>query len=428
MPSLKLPPIRQESACTQAQCHLEKRNRGRAPFPSSRRKNWAKCNAALLRHWSWVRVPPDPSAVPSLYAPTRGKGQCPKNRRALSCLLMEAQMPKGTMPFAKTASGLPLSRAAKQVAAFLSFKRIEGYSAGAYASRASRLGCLIAWAQGAGVETLDADSLRSFFAYLRTAHEDKAAGPRFGDERSIGSRPLSTATIATYHANLKTFFAWLVEEGVLESSPMERVPKPIDRPDQIRPFTQEQVQAIRRAAHTARERAVFCLLLDTGMRVSELCGLHIADVDLSAGAAWIARGKGGKGRSVPFSGETRKAIYSYLKQRGGIDVLREEDPLLVAETGPTAGEALGTQGVHRMVQVWGQRAGLSGVRCSPHTFRHTFAVMFLRAGGNAFTLKAILGHETLSTTQKYVALAEADVARQHAQFSPVAALSRKGTR
>lgn len=331
-------------------------------------------------------------------------------------------MPKGPMPFAKTASGLPLSRAAKQVAAFLSFKRIEGYSAGAYASRASRLGCLIAWAQGAGVEVLDADSLRSFFAYLRTGHE---GGARFGDERSIGSRPLSTATIATYHANLKTFFAWLVDEGVLESSPMDRVPKPIDRPDQIRPFTKEQVQAIRKAARTPRERAIFCLLLDTGMRVSELCGLRIGDIDLSAGAAWIAQGKGGKGRSVPFSGETRKAIYSYLKQRGGIDVLSEDDPLLVAETGATAGEAIGRDGVHRIVQVWGRRAGVSGVRCSPHTFRHTSAVMFLRAGGNAFALKAILGHETLSTTQKYVALADADIARQHAQFSPVASLSRK---
>jgi site-specific recombinase XerD len=77
------------------------------------------------------------------------------------------------------------------------------------------------------------------------------------------------------------------------------------------------------------------------------------------------------------------------------------------------------EGTLQMVRRWGRCAGFSRSRLSPHTFRHTFAVTFLRLGGDVFTLKAILGHESLTMVNRYVALAQADVMRKHAQFSPL---------
>ena len=85
--------------------------------------------------------------------------------------------------------------------------------------------------------------------------------------------------------------------------------------------------------------------------------------------------------------------------------------------------------VAKLLKRLNNHAKVWGVRVSPHTFRHTFAVMFLRSGGQVFTLKQILGHESLSMTNRYVAVAQADVTAQHRQFSPVDALiggKRKG--
>lgn len=87
-----------------------------------------------------------------------------------------------------------------------------------------------------------------------------------------------------------------------------------------------------------------------------------------------------------------------------------------------------TNGLYQLVARWGEISGIEGVRVSPHTFRHTFAVSFLRAGGNVFTLKETLGHNSLTIVNRYVAIAQADNTRQHAQFSPVSRLKASGAR
>lgn len=95
-----------------------------------------------------------------------------------------------------------------------------------------------------------------------------------------------------------------------------------------------------------------------------------------------------------------------------------DDPVFISERGDGAGNKLTRWGARQVIERLGKTAGLQSVRCSPHTFRHTFAVEFLRAGGNVFTLKQLLGHTGLQVTQRYVALAQADIQSQHRQFSP----------
>jgi integrase/recombinase XerC len=268
-----------------------------------------------------------------------------------------------------------------------------------------------------------ATELRAFFAYLNTAHE--TADGRWGDANR--SRPMRPAGVKFYFSRLRTFFAFLVEEGALDSSPMERLKPPIIRQDQVQPFTREQQEALRLAARRSRDprrnEAILLLLLDTGLRASELCGLRVKDLDL-AGRRCYVLGKGNKHRAVYFGSVAARALGAYLRE-----VRREpEAPLFIAERGPGVGEPFTRSGLLQLMKRLGKAAKLEACRCSPHTFRHTFAVEFLRAGGNVFSLKELLGHTTLTMTQRYVALAQADIENQHRKFSPADRLRKPARR
>ena len=255
--------------------------------------------------------------------------------------------------------------------------------------------------------------IRAFFHYVNVGH--KEPGGRWGNPQQ--TRPVTPRTVKDYHSTLRTLFKWIVAEGGLESSPMERIPVPVDRADEIEPFTEQQVLQMRSAAKQSRQalrdEAIVAFLVDTGVRASEICGLRFADVDLSAKRATV-EGKGGKSRPVYFGRITARALWQYLKMDG-----REPtEPLFQSERG----EALTRSGLQQLVERLARTANLTGVRASPHTFRHTFAIGFLRNGGNQFSLMSLLGHTNLQMTARYVKLAQADVENQHRQFSPADAI------
>ncbi|MDQ3815506.1 MAG: tyrosine-type recombinase/integrase [Armatimonadota bacterium] len=264
-----------------------------------------------------------------------------------------------------------------------------------------------------GYEVCGVSELRQFFSYLSRGHEE--AGGRWGNAQL--TRPMRPVTVATYHKHVRTLFSWIVTEGILESSPMDRIPPPVVRSDQVRPFTPDQDRAILEAAqrsrHRRRDEAIVLFLLDTGLRASEVCNLRFTDVDLD-GRRCRVLGKGNKYRTVYFGRNCAKALWQYLKA----EPHESDEPLFVSDRGTSAGEAFTRNGLFQLIQRLGVAAGIQATRCSPHTFRHTFAVEFLRAGGNTFTLKELLGHTSLHLTNKYVALAQADLEAQHRAFSP----------
>lgn len=270
------------------------------------------------------------------------------------------------------------------------------------------------------------EQVRVFLGYLSTGHQD--VGGRWGNPQM--TRPVRPITVHTYHSHLRTFFSWLVLEGVLGVSPMATIRPPVARADQVQPFTTAQVEALLTATgrswHPARDAAIVWMLLDTGIRAAEMCALTLADLDLPEKRITIRHGKGDKARTVYFGLHTGKALWRYhhSKQRraelAGEDYSEEQNPdapLFPSENGARRGEALSPRGLGQQIERLGERAGITGVRCSPHTFRHSFAVMYLRAGGQQFALKEILGHTSLSMTTKYVQFAEADLAGQR-RFSP----------
>jgi integrase/recombinase XerC/integrase/recombinase XerD len=186
--------------------------------------------------------------------------------------------------------------------------------------------------------------------------------------------------------------------------------------DQIQPFTPEQVGSLLEAARTTRDYAVVLFMLDTGARASEVCSLRVPDVDLTGRKVKVA-GKGGKSRTLFLSLPVTQALTDYLRTR-------RDGPLFLAERGKgvKAGRSLTRYGLQKLIQSLGMAAGVVGVRCSPHTLRHTFAVEFIRGGGNSFALKELLGHSSLDMTNRYVALALADLENQHRNYSPASRL------
>lgn len=262
-----------------------------------------------------------------------------------------------------------------------------------------------------GCEYCGTTELRQFFVYLLNGHEEPEG--RWG--RAWLNKPVRPITLKDYYINLKIMFDWLVAEGTVESSPMDKVSRPIVRAEQVQPFSPEHITALLRAArqsvHPQRDEAILLFLLDTGLRASELCNLRCEEVDFVQRRC-IVLGKGNKHRTVYFGRKTARALSRYLRNR-------KSGVVFLSDRGMDAGQPLTRSGLLQLVSRLGEAEKLQAVRCSPHTFRHTFAVEFLRAGGNVFSLKELLGHSSLHMTNRYVSVAQADIQNQHRQFSPV---------
>lgn len=255
--------------------------------------------------------------------------------------------------------------------------------------------------------------IKQFISYVATGH--KEPGGRWNNPRL--TNPMRPRCVKDFHNVLNTFWRWSVEEGYVDENPMEYIKPPIARADQIRPFSEGQISTLLNAARTTkypeRDMAILLFMLDTGVRSSELCNLTYKDLDVVGKRAWV-RGKGDKHRAVYFGRVSGKALWQYLRQ-----VPREAtDPVFLTERK----SSFSPNSLGLLFDRLGTSAQVEATRCSPHTMRHTFAVTFLRAGGNVFSLQQLLGHTELKMTQRYVALAQSDVENQHRLFSPVDAM------
>jgi site-specific recombinase XerD len=256
--------------------------------------------------------------------------------------------------------------------------------------------------------------MKQFFVYLSNGHEEP--GGRWGNPQlKKALRPIS---VKDYFVNFASLFDWIVSEGYLEASPLQKLPIPKVRASQIQPLSDAHVSALLEAAKNTsspkRNTAILLLLLDSGLRASELCNLKMNDLDVEVRRCYVL-GKGNKHRSVFFGRNTAKALWQYLRA----ERREPDDFVFYGDRGRKAREPLSRNGLLQLVGRLGRMAGVKAVRCSPHSLRHTYAVSFLRAGGNVFTLREALGHTNLQMTQKYVVIAEADVEAQSKLFSPM---------
>ena len=223
---------------------------------------------------------------------------------------------------------------------------------------------------------------------------------------SLHRAKLSHRSLARHLSTLRAFFRWACREGHLARSPAKGLPAPRTPKTLPRAMTLSDTDALLDAPEEGnfpeRDRALFELLYAAGLRVSEAAGLDLEDMDFSARLARVT-GKGNKERIVPFGEEAEEALRAYLPARSARrrrhDSPGEGEPLFVN----ARGGRLTTRSMARLLKIRLRAAGLP-TALSPHALRHTFATHLLSAGADLRAIQELLGHASLSTTQKYTHL------------------------
>jgi integrase/recombinase XerD len=235
----------------------------------------------------------------------------------------------------------------------------------------------------------------------QATHGDLAA---FISELSGGELPAAAATLGRKVACLRSFYRHLRREGLIEHDPTADLHGPRKTQRLPRVLTRQEVARLLREPKgteplALRDRALLELMYACGLRVSEVTGLELGDVDVEQ-AMLRARGKGSKERLVPIGRQAIAALGAYTSR--GRPVLlgaRSESKLFLNRRGG----GLTRQGLYKIVQGHARGAGLEA-RMSPHTLRHSFATHLLAGGCDLRSLQEMLGHADLATTQVYTHL------------------------
>ena len=244
-------------------------------------------------------------------------------------------------------------------------------------------------------------SIRMFISYVGDMPmQDVTTNQIAGFLASLKRKGAGEKTILNRHIGLAALWTWALKNNIVDRHVVQLVDKPKPKRIVIDPFTEGEIRSLLSVLRRKpdRDRAIIYLLLDTGMRASELVGLERKDINFNVRKIKVL-GKGNKERLLPFSEKTADALLRHLANTQG-------KPFPISRTTLT----------HIMVRL-GRRAGVSG--CFPHRFRHTFAIQYLRNGGDAFTLQWVLDHSTMAMVSRYVKIAQIDADRVHKKASPV---------
>jgi integrase/recombinase XerD len=242
-----------------------------------------------------------------------------------------------------------------------------------------------------------------------------------GSHRHPVGPTLSVSAVVTYMRPWRVFFNWCYKEELIEKNPVTRLENP-KAPKKVKPsFSDEQAQRMFDSFDLStevgfRDYVILCLLLDTGLRRSEVVELRVQDVH----DTYIkVHGKGDKERKVGIHPELGMLLWKYINKYRHPRT-SEIDALFLAAGAQHAGLPLTRGGLLALMQRLKRVTGIDDVRLSAHTFRHTFARMYLDAGGDVFSLSREMGHTDIKTTQGYLEDFKSDNAvKHHNSFSPL---------
>jgi site-specific recombinase XerD len=261
------------------------------------------------------------------------------------------------------------------------------------------------------IGTIDATTIRNFLGYLKDTPN------RWDSNNKRANRPVCPYTVDRYYTSLSALFRWAMNEGMIENNPMATIKKPRFTRKIIKGLEPEVCHKLinsfnGKTINDYRNKAIVFMFLDTGLRLSELANLQLADINIEQGIIKVM-GKGDKERLVRIGLKTQKALWNYLSRRNNelnhVWIGKDNQPFTAT-------------GIAQMIRNLGKRLG---IQLSPHKLRHSFAISFLRNGANPFELQIALGHTTLEMTRRYTqALGFEDVFKRHVMASPVDRLGR----
>jgi|MTBAKMStandDraft_1061839.scaffolds.fasta_scaffold18089_1 integrase/recombinase XerD len=263
------------------------------------------------------------------------------------------------------------------------------------------------------LQEITAEDIREYLTDLRGSEESYANHP-FTPKQN---RKISPRTIQGYYSSLSAFFNWALREEFIEKSPVKNVPRPRVPKYLPDPFTDEEVKKLLRAAKQLDDRmalrmtAILMVMLDTGLRLTELLEMKKKDLDLDQSRALIM-GKGAKQRYIFFGKTSRKALWQYISMARPEPKLGIDNVFLTHD-----GRRMKQRRFAQMLKDLGAKAGVENVH--PHRFRRYATISCLRAGMGELFLSKMLGHEDTSLLKVYAAVLPDDVQRAHIRVSPM---------
>jgi integrase/recombinase XerD len=332
-------------------------------------------------------------------------------------------MNRSTLSSSSKLTSLSIS---KSIDGFLKFKTAEGLSKRTIDSYEYYLNQWMDHIGDQDVAKITTSDLVDYFAWMRTEYKPK--------RWNGNTDPLSAKSLKNVYIAMRAFYGWLSNEFKLPN-PAKKIKPPKFPKHVIQTFSREDTEKLIKAClysrqaetnfrrsfamrrpSANRDQAILLTLLDTGLRASELCSLVVDDVDMKTGRVNVRHGigggaKGGKGRTVFLGKIARKAVWRYLATRDDGD--DPAAPLFIS----MADHPFNRNSLRILIRRLGERAEIAHVH--PHKFRHTFAITYLRSGGDIFTLQSLLGHSSLDMVRHYAQIAEVDVERAHRKASPV---------
>ena len=259
------------------------------------------------------------------------------------------------------------------------------------------------------VKKITSDDLRRFIISLQ--HKKRWSG-RLGVKVQNN---ISGTSINTYVRAIRAFWSWMHRENIIKVNPFATVPAPKIPQKLPKVLSEQDLGSIFKLEMTTRDRAILMLLLDSGIRLTELANLTRDDLNKTADGITVT-GKGNKQRHVYISDDTGVELTMY-------NIFERPEPGVSTDKFflTNDGYPLTAPRIQKILELIGKKAGITQ-RLSPHKLRHSYATMSLRHGANLEILRRSLGHTDIKTTEVYLSLTDADVQTAHKQFSPISNL------
>jgi site-specific recombinase XerD len=218
-------------------------------------------------------------------------------------------------------------------------------------------------------------------------------------------RHRTAKTITCHLQTIRLFFDYLInEEGITTINPVTRIslhlPKPLPRH-----LKDSQVTLLFAVITDLRDRAMFMVMLRCGLRVEEIAKLSVDAIDLRRRQLFVLNGKGGKDRLVYLSEDAQSVLQAYLKKRSS-----KAKGLFLVQKGLMTGKPISVRGIQKRIEYYARNSGL---KVSCHQLRHTMATQLLNADAALVTIQDLLGHEQITTTQRYCRVSNLKVQRDY---------------
>jgi site-specific recombinase XerD len=229
---------------------------------------------------------------------------------------------------------------------------------------------------------------------------------------SVQDRGVSSSYQESFARAIRSFLNYCVRDELLDESPFKKVQPPRLEKKVLAAIDKASIKLIIEACKTERDKAICLVMLDSGVRASELCALSVGDVDMISGEVKVQMGKGQKGRVTYIGPKTRKQVLRYFaKERNG-----QPDPKEPLFPSHNTGKHLKYYGLTQMLAAIAKE---TGVKFSAHAFRRTFAINSIRNGMNIYILAKLMGHTGIVILRAYLSILDDDLQTAHEKYGVV---------